>query len=415
MFTGNAEILDDVYRHGMHDVFWCYLFERLVSSYVGVNTNNRNNEVTYGRFYMRTHFTKVFSTMQEEMDGLMPHERLLMEVHGSIYLPDGYETTNQESPSCHSIHEFGLLEVSSIMKAKDFWRVLVMHNGNLPCCKMMKLKGIPITRKRRVHRLLSQEEQKYLEQLWCTEVGFLQGRHVTIYQKVFYNGDIYKVGDDVVVRVDGNDATKIAGHWKAHIREFFSIQWDGEYMVFFSAEYYKQCITMINDKEHLLIDPVTGMSVLQAQRLPYNWDCIRSISSLLHKFMPLPISSKLIAYETKDLAQRTRLLKIGEVGCVPPWLEHDDVVLARIDVSDLNSQFLHAVIRAVDYERKQIMLAWLKQDHTHENTWKVDNEESFWRDWNCCIIIVPGWAVISKRRVVSSNGESSYLPMVWIS
>lgn len=39
--AGNGEILDDVCRHGMHDIYWCYGFERMVSSYVGVNTNKK--------------------------------------------------------------------------------------------------------------------------------------------------------------------------------------------------------------------------------------------------------------------------------------------------------------------------------------------------------------------------------------
>jgi hypothetical protein len=35
-FTGSGEILDNVVRHGCHDVFWCYPFEREISNFVNI-------------------------------------------------------------------------------------------------------------------------------------------------------------------------------------------------------------------------------------------------------------------------------------------------------------------------------------------------------------------------------------------
>ncbi|MCO5555122.1 hypothetical protein L7F22_008663 [Adiantum nelumboides] len=47
--AGNGEILDDVIRHGSHDVTWCFSHERNVSGYLSINTNNRSNELSYSR------------------------------------------------------------------------------------------------------------------------------------------------------------------------------------------------------------------------------------------------------------------------------------------------------------------------------------------------------------------------------
>ena len=119
---------------------------------------------------------------------------------------------------------------------------------------------------------------------------------------------MYRGGEDVFVQMDDSVGTTIpsVGHWKAHILGFFLIQNNGEYMIFFNAEYYNQYIEERNDHQHLLVDHVASMSVLETQRIPFGWDLIRPMNCTLHKFMALSLGNKLIAYETKDLLPRKK-------------------------------------------------------------------------------------------------------------
>ena len=46
----HSEILDDVVRHGSHDLYWCYRFEKNVSSYKSLKKNLKHSEVTYSHY-----------------------------------------------------------------------------------------------------------------------------------------------------------------------------------------------------------------------------------------------------------------------------------------------------------------------------------------------------------------------------
>jgi hypothetical protein len=39
--AGSGELLDDIVRHGCHDVYWSYSFERQVATYMGISTNQK--------------------------------------------------------------------------------------------------------------------------------------------------------------------------------------------------------------------------------------------------------------------------------------------------------------------------------------------------------------------------------------
>ncbi|KAL3686569.1 hypothetical protein R1sor_009143 [Riccia sorocarpa] len=59
-----GELLDDVRRHGPSHVYWCYSFERLVSSYNKIKTNSRHMETTFTSHYeVPTRVTLLKSTM----------------------------------------------------------------------------------------------------------------------------------------------------------------------------------------------------------------------------------------------------------------------------------------------------------------------------------------------------------------
>lgn len=141
---------------------------------------------------------------------------------------------------------------------------------------------------------------------------------------------MYKIDDKVVMKCV-EDATNVSnvGHWKACISSLFSLQCNGDMQLFFGAHYYRQHIVGERGHERLNVDSTIGMTVLQNTTLPYSWDCIRPISSLLHKFIPLQHGNSIIAYETQDLSWRTCLTQRGCVGCIPPWLEENDIVLVK--------------------------------------------------------------------------------------
>ncbi|KAI5078905.1 hypothetical protein GOP47_0006576 [Adiantum capillus-veneris] len=50
---GFGEIIDDILRHGSHDVIWCYLYERMVSIYVRVKTNHKEDELSLVNYHRR--------------------------------------------------------------------------------------------------------------------------------------------------------------------------------------------------------------------------------------------------------------------------------------------------------------------------------------------------------------------------
>ena len=55
--AGSGELFEDIVRHGSHDVFWCYGFERDVTQYKKNTSNHKTNEIFYTSFYLRRCFT----------------------------------------------------------------------------------------------------------------------------------------------------------------------------------------------------------------------------------------------------------------------------------------------------------------------------------------------------------------------
>ena len=192
---------------------------------------------------------------------------------------------------------------------------------------------------------------------------------------------MFKVGNDVIVEADDAEALpEERGHWKASITSFFSMQLNGKAMLFFTGRYYNQCIVGDENTNQLFIDKSTGMSVLDGTLAPFDYDCIRPIYSLLHKFIPLPLpkTKKIIAYEVKDLKQRDGLLSEGCCGNVPLWLESHDIVRVCLSFEG-RSTFMYAVVRETHWENKVAKLAILTREGSQRGIWKVKKEENLWR------------------------------------
>jgi len=85
--TRSGELVDDVGRHGCHDIFWCYPFEKEISKVVNISSNQKTNEVTYTSYYVRQIFTKIHRAMQLDNGDLFMGGRTLKEVHKYLQLP----------------------------------------------------------------------------------------------------------------------------------------------------------------------------------------------------------------------------------------------------------------------------------------------------------------------------------------
>ena len=69
-------MLDDVVRHGPHDLYWCYRFERSVSLYKSMKTNLKQSEVTYSHYEACLAFLSVRELKQRILTTYILHKEL---------------------------------------------------------------------------------------------------------------------------------------------------------------------------------------------------------------------------------------------------------------------------------------------------------------------------------------------------
>ena len=74
-------MLDNVVRHGPHDLHWCYHFERSVSSYKSIKTNQKLSEVKYCKYEARVAYRTARDCTAKENDNLYPPQRAIEEIH----------------------------------------------------------------------------------------------------------------------------------------------------------------------------------------------------------------------------------------------------------------------------------------------------------------------------------------------
>ncbi len=79
--TRNGEMIDDIKLHGSHDIFWCFKYERKISSYLDIKTNQKSNEVTYFTSHSRVAFTTIYKQLQVDEDGLFPPQCVIHDLH----------------------------------------------------------------------------------------------------------------------------------------------------------------------------------------------------------------------------------------------------------------------------------------------------------------------------------------------
>ncbi|MCO5583398.1 hypothetical protein L7F22_037309 [Adiantum nelumboides] len=221
--AGNGELLDDVIHHGLHDRYWSYIFERLVKIYNTIKTNNMQDEASFVQFYLRKFFTKVFQVVLSDCDGLLLECRFLRTLHASMSGIANVSTTEGFLEECHVKHMEGLAIVSFVGAAKSLWDAMLKYGQRAPCIDSLLLKGIAVSKKGCVYREPTSEESMFLrsflnieENIPITKVNIEENIPITevkTFNKVLFRGEIYKVGSEVVVKIDNaqndNDLSKL--------------------------------------------------------------------------------------------------------------------------------------------------------------------------------------------------------------
>ncbi|KAI5082459.1 hypothetical protein GOP47_0002202 [Adiantum capillus-veneris] len=90
-----------------------------------------------------------------------------------------------------------------------------------------------------------------------------------------------------------------------------------------------------------------------------------------------------VLHEVSGSDRRHRLVLPMGLGCVPPWPEEGDIVIAK----GLAATTIEALVHSVDVTNKKALLYW-KGDH---------HEETFWVDWKFIFsILIRGTNEVSK-------------------
>lgn len=329
-------MFEDILRHGCHDIFWCYGYEREVSNYVNVSSNKKRSEVTYTLFHARVWFSKVFKQIQVDQDNLYPPQRALNELHVHLLTPYGKQLHGQ---NCCSWHENGVLQAHSQERAKYLWSLLKILPTSCPCVKATYLKGISVGRKEGLMEKMTESVETYLKRFWRS-IGHLTDdnqvmfdNHIFIVPYIVLSSKPYRPGDFVVVKPE-EEYQNHDWNWKCKISKIFTHQCNGSINVFFQGEYFWQITQGQDDapKKHSL----TNMCLLKPN--PGNWEGndVRLVRQILYKFLAFSDMSReglkngyLVAFEYEDVFPRRHLLQLGGPGCSPPYPLVHDVVLAR--------------------------------------------------------------------------------------
>lgn len=350
-------------RHGCHDVFWCYPFEREVSNFVNIRSNQLNSEVTFSDFFARYWFTKMYKLVEVDGDGLFPESRALMDVHKYLQTPsEAQRITLMRSPLiCEQWHESCVIVVPSSDIALQIWKLITLLPPHCVCKELIQKKGILVGRKNGMVTAIPEPTNIYLQRYWRLH-GFNNGllpffnTRIQLFFSLMLHGQLFRKDDFVIIDPD----VAVGGHawrWKAKVTQFLVHEFHGMKQVFFSGDYYATVPTP--SSVHVALEhELTCMTVIKedAQRWQECGDNIRVVSSLMYKFLPLPTCGQtlpsFVAYELEDVDLREHLFSDGRPGCVPPYPEKGDVMLVRaMNWRREKPTFAIAVVRNVTPQR----------------------------------------------------------------
>ncbi|MCO5591175.1 hypothetical protein L7F22_045156 [Adiantum nelumboides] len=336
--AGSGELFDDILRHGSHDCFWCFVFERCVSGYLGIPTNNKANEISYTNFHSRMLFTKLWRQLEQEKDGLYCVDKFLEFFHSCLILPKGYHVVDPQIVGCLDWHSQCAFLVTSEKQAKELWGAR-LNLFSCACKSLIEEKGIVIGRKwRKKPFFLSLGEIDAFKESYGDYVVFARDKDSNGYgklTKIFSHEQAGKV--NIVVRIDA-----ILGTFNC-------------------------------------IDEVSGMYMMHKDQKDNVKSVILYVNCILHKFFLLPGDSDdmLVLYEMNGHKVRRRLALQDKIGCIPPWLEKSDRVRARVT----ETTTLQVFVQDVDYMHEKALLC------CEENG--LPQGEAFWVEWRYIYPLLP--------------------------
>ncbi|KAL3677122.1 hypothetical protein R1sor_027070 [Riccia sorocarpa] len=430
---GNGEIFDDIVRHGHHDLFWVYAFERLVSAYNTISTNNRNSEITYTKYFCRQMVYTAFNRELKDRDGFHRVARTHHMLEAALYPRLVQYRGVASGCTCHSWYIQNVCIVSNIEKAKELaMSVQLLDGGSLtsPCVKVAK-RGIGIGPQKMVETSLHAEDgwEESIQAFWtkkgvltATNAGYFRSGIQKI-RSVLFEGVLYKVGDCAVVQHDEADREP----WLCKITAFFIHSFEGFHELLFAAKWYELvcCGTKVEVK------PFSDMRVVLEEPTSFLGDNVRPTSQLLHKFFPHPTRTMfsrrpcLVAYEMDDMDSKAKahLLKPGLPGCCLPWLQQEDIVVAKAQNWSVGMPYSLALVRWVpeqliqsstttaasfvrtDYSQLEVDLSWFQMeilDRSEEEYFKVTRTMTR-TTWESVLAVVDtngsGLEVISEDNV----------------
>ena len=288
-------------------------------------------------------FTQIWQQLNLELDKKSTYDRLRDVIHSHLVLPEAY-TSGQSSSLCHDWHSRGIMQAKSQEEALQVWDAF----SRLPFCgckNLIQNKGILMGGKHKKRFMLSNSQKLSVMEFYNrTRSSSIEFENVHsngfFFTKVLFDQEKYEVGNFV--------ATKGSRH-RGCIEKIFCHEQGRQIQVFVEIE----CIL----NEFQTLDQVTGMPLLHKSERTNVITKVLPIKSLSHKFFWLEAPSQefQIAYDTSNRMVRSRLLLPGEPGCVPPWLEEGDVVLAINETS----QQREALVIQVDIDNKKALLSWL--------------------------------------------------------
>lgn len=198
-------------RFGPSELYSCYSYERLVSKFHKISTNNKEMEVSYIRYYSREIFTTVRKQLRIDGDGLSGQQRRVLHVHKQLTIPEGVFRDESDDICCHLWHSKCVIEVPTIEKAYEIWDLLQKIGPNA-CTRMVMLKGILIRRKDTKGQEMPADFQKYVSE-YLRDKGILgdwNSHEFCPFMKevkcVMLERKLYRPGCDVVVERDSMDA-----------------------------------------------------------------------------------------------------------------------------------------------------------------------------------------------------------------
>ena len=246
-FPRSGKILDDVIWHGCHNVFWYYPFEREMSNFVNIRSNQLNSEVFFSDFFARYWFTKMHKLIEVDGDDIFPESRALMDVHQYLQTPnEAQRITLMRSPLiCEQWHKLCVIVVPSSDIALQIWKLITLLPPHCVCKKLIQKKGILVGRKNGMVIAIPEPTNIYLQRYWGFH-GFNNGllpffsTRIQLFSLLILHGQLFRNNDFVIIDPDVA-VGRHAWRWKAKVTQFLVHEFHDTKQIFFQEIIMPQC------------------------------------------------------------------------------------------------------------------------------------------------------------------------------